>query len=87
MFLSGDIKAENEKSKEIRNERKEILVRQILNAVIVEANGNECLNCGIQTKNKEFCSGKCRKNFNSTMKENNVPLRNNYRTSVRGYRA
>lgn len=25
---------------------------------------NECLACGKDTKNKEFCSGKCRKMFN-----------------------
>jgi len=25
---------------------------------------NECLCCGKLTKNKEFCSGKCRKEFN-----------------------
>jgi len=87
IYLLGDIKAENEKSKGKETRREQTLAEQILNAVIVESKRNECLNCGKQTKNKEFCCGKCRKNFNITMKENNVPLRNNYRTSVRGWRA
>ena len=32
---------------------------------------NKCLSCGIDTTNKEFCSGKCRKMFNINYKENN----------------
>jgi predicted nucleic acid-binding Zn ribbon protein len=31
---------------------------------------NKCLSCGQNTKNKEFCSGKCRKMFNQSHYEN-----------------
>lgn len=45
---------------------------------------NECLSCGKETKNKQFCSGECRKNFNMVYKENDfrAPPR-----SFRGLRA
>jgi predicted nucleic acid-binding Zn ribbon protein len=47
---------------------------------------NKCMSCGKETDNKEFCSGKCRKMFNSYMKECNDTPRNK-RTSTRGLRA
>jgi hypothetical protein len=45
---------------------------------------NQCLNCGKETKNKEFCCGKCRANFNMTYKENNSHFG---KRSYRGLRA
>lgn len=46
---------------------------------------NNCLSCGKETKNKEFCSGKCRKMFNAHMKECDLP--HTKRNSLRGLRA
>lgn len=45
---------------------------------------NNCLQCGKETKNKEFCSGQCRKSFNIGYAESNhrYPSR-----SFRGLRA
>ena len=38
---------------------------------MIKMETNKCLSCGIDTRNKEFCSGKCRKMFNINYKENN----------------
>jgi predicted nucleic acid-binding Zn ribbon protein len=45
---------------------------------------NQCIGCGKETTNKEFCSGECRKIFNMNFKENNFRFG---KRSYRGLRA